>query len=515
MNDTRHVRICFGMTLYNRSDYLPEALESLLNQSYRDFRIIAIDDCSNDATEEVMHAYAKRDDRISYFRNPNHEGMISTWRKAFFKAFETYRPEYFAWASDHDRWDARWLELHIAALDAHPDSVLAYPDAAAINDSGEALDIEIPPFIDTHEKDLLDHLFQVGLHLRGAGYAVYGLFRTDPLLKAGIFRRVILPDRLLLTEISAYGKFFHIPEVLWYRRFLGPVLQLTDVINVQKERLFGRENIPFHIHTPFLSHVVALLVNLVLDQSSRKSLMISRGLILAGLVWEKRRKYIIKEIDRLLSEEISSSFFGQEAKVNPQKYHWLVVLVLVLQLIRDRNLQELGPFYQIAVKALSLPEWSKPIDDAPHPEPGPTQAEDATAEPRLTREERWNPLPLHEVDIKNTVPMPGPKAVWELLEALSRSVARENELQNDLRLNLLKSHKKIESLRRKSLGLKEKVENIRRENEGLKQELEALKEEKELLEAEKNFWKKKGKIGIGCLIGQFIEAIFSKDQEKK
>ena len=507
--------MCFGMTLYNRSDYLPEALESLLNQSYRDFRIIAIDDCSNDATEEVMHAYAKRDDRISYYRNPNHEGMISTWRKAFFKAFETYRPEYFAWASDHDRWEKRWLELHIAALDTHPDSVLAYPDAAAINGSGEALDIEIPPFIDTHEKDLLDHLFQVGLHLRGAGYAVYGLFRTDPLLKAGIFRRVILPDRLLLTEISAYGKFFHIPEVLWYRRFLGPVLQLSDVINVQKERLFGLENIPFHIHTPFLSHVVALLVNLVLDQSSRKSLMISRGLILAGLVWEKRRKYIIKEIDRLLSEEISSSFFGPEAKANPQKYHWLVVLVLVLQQIRDRNLHELGPFYQIAVKALSLPEWSKPIDDAPHSVTGLPQAEDATAGPSLAKEERSPPLCLNEVDITKSVPIPSPQAIWELLEAMSKSVARENALHNDLRLNLSKSHQKIEFLRRKSLALKEKLENIRRENARLKQELEAMKEEKKMLEAEKIFWMKTTKIGIGYKIGKFFEKILTKDQKKK
>lgn len=500
MNVNQHVRMCFGMTLFNRADYIPEALESLLNQSCRDFKIIAIDDCSSDATEEVMRTFIKRDDRISYFRNSTHEGMISTWRKAFFMALEKYRPEFFAWASDHDRWDSRWLESHIAALDAHPDCVLAYSSAAAIDASGKLLDVEIPDYIDTHGLGFVDHLVQVVLNLRGAGYAVYGLFRADSLLKAGVFRHVVLPDRLLLTELAAYGKFVHIPELLWYRRHFEPTLQLSDTINRQRERLFGPHNTPIHTQTPFLSHFVSLLVNLVLDQTSRKSIFISRGLILAGLVWEKRRKHIIKEIDHLVSETPSSPLFDLSAMMNFQRDNWLAVMVLALQLIRERNLKDFSPFYHIAMRIISFKESNQTIIDACDTE-SETSQNKVDDKQRSMMQEIGSSDRSHVFEDSKIKPGLCSQVMWELLKDASMRVARENVLQNDLRLKLFRSKQKAENLREKLVDCKNKLAEIT--------------EEKRLLEAEKKFWEEKARLGTMHKLHKIIEIILTKNLRKK
>src|SRR5688572_1934279 len=61
--------VVLGMTLYNNARHLPEAIESLLAQTHRDFTLILLDDASADETESVARGYAARDARIRYFKH--------------------------------------------------------------------------------------------------------------------------------------------------------------------------------------------------------------------------------------------------------------------------------------------------------------------------------------------------------------------------------------------------------------------------------------------------------------
>jgi glycosyltransferase involved in cell wall biosynthesis len=100
------------MTLYNNARFLPEALESILSQTYPDFHLLMLDDRSSDATAEIAATYAARDRRIRFVRHELREGMIATWRRAFELACGADRAvAYFAWASDHDRWHSDWLRV--------------------------------------------------------------------------------------------------------------------------------------------------------------------------------------------------------------------------------------------------------------------------------------------------------------------------------------------------------------------------------------------------------------------
>ncbi|MCH2321269.1 MAG: glycosyltransferase [SAR202 cluster bacterium] len=57
MNGRTAPQVAFGMTIYNKAQFLPEAIESLLNQTYSDFTIVAVDNASTDASKSIMNVY--------------------------------------------------------------------------------------------------------------------------------------------------------------------------------------------------------------------------------------------------------------------------------------------------------------------------------------------------------------------------------------------------------------------------------------------------------------------------
>jgi len=57
------------MPAYNAEKYVGEAIKSILNQTFRDFEFIIIDDCSTDKTWEIIQEHAKKDNRIIIFKN--------------------------------------------------------------------------------------------------------------------------------------------------------------------------------------------------------------------------------------------------------------------------------------------------------------------------------------------------------------------------------------------------------------------------------------------------------------
>ncbi|MEP6637040.1 MAG: glycosyltransferase, partial [Acidobacteriota bacterium] len=61
-------RLTIGMPLYNNAPSIRRALDSLLAQTFRDFRILISDDGSTDGTADICDEYARRDARITVVR---------------------------------------------------------------------------------------------------------------------------------------------------------------------------------------------------------------------------------------------------------------------------------------------------------------------------------------------------------------------------------------------------------------------------------------------------------------
>ncbi|KKS02247.1 MAG: Glycosyltransferase, group 2 family [candidate division WWE3 bacterium GW2011_GWF2_41_45] len=78
------------MGVYNGEKYLHEAIESVLNQTYRNFEFIIVNDGSTDNTEKIILRYKNKDDRIKYLKNKLNVGQSKTWNLAIDKSRGKY-----------------------------------------------------------------------------------------------------------------------------------------------------------------------------------------------------------------------------------------------------------------------------------------------------------------------------------------------------------------------------------------------------------------------------------------
>ncbi len=207
-----------GVALHNRASHLSEALDSLLGQSFEHFALVLVDDGSTDGTEALALAYERRDPRIRYVRHAERRGMVATWRAAF-EGATAIGATYFAWGSDHDRWHPNWLSTLVATLEGHPEVVLAYPITQRIDPAGALLDKPARQFETFGIADRRTRWTRLSRSdSLAAGDMVYGLIRADALRRAGVFREVLCPDRLLIAELTLQGQIRQVPEALWFRR---------------------------------------------------------------------------------------------------------------------------------------------------------------------------------------------------------------------------------------------------------------------------------------------------------
>src|ERR1051326_2036095 len=91
-------RVSIGLPVYNGQQFLEEAINSLLAQTYSDFELIISDNASTDATEQICRAHAAADPRIRYYRNDKNRGPV--WNLN--RVFELARGELFKWAAHDD-----------------------------------------------------------------------------------------------------------------------------------------------------------------------------------------------------------------------------------------------------------------------------------------------------------------------------------------------------------------------------------------------------------------------------
>ena len=78
------VSIC--MPTYNGEQFVAQAIESALAQSYKDIELLICDDCSSDSTHLIVQKYAKQDRRIVYWRNESRLGLFANYNECMTQA---------------------------------------------------------------------------------------------------------------------------------------------------------------------------------------------------------------------------------------------------------------------------------------------------------------------------------------------------------------------------------------------------------------------------------------------
>jgi glycosyltransferase involved in cell wall biosynthesis len=276
------VRVGIGMFLYNEERYVGEAIASLLEQTYADFELVILDDCSTDRTPEIVERLTRADPRVRFVRNERRMGYGANYLRTFAHARTDNR--YWAWAAGHDRHHPTWLQKMVEALLANPDAVLAYPLTVRISEVGERYSGYPSPRFQTAGMDLRARIAALRDSHYRMGDMIYGLFRVDALKKAGIFPQVLLPDVFLIWRLAQYGQFVQVPEELWFRRFVG-------LFSVQRQRrvMFGRT--PWYAYLPWPLVNTAVLLGGILRPTAWPNA--SNGARLAAAYFSRYWPYVI------------------------------------------------------------------------------------------------------------------------------------------------------------------------------------------------------------------------------
>lgn len=206
-------RVSIGVPVYNCEHFLQQSIGSLLAQTYEDFELVITDNASTDRTEEICRQFMAKDKRVRYFRNEKNLGGPGNFRRVF----SLCRGEYHKWSTADDYWDPTVIEKCVAVLDREPDVVVCYPKTRLVKETGELIEDYDDNFHLQEDSPgarfirILDAVSLCHVHL--------GVIRRAAMIRTSLIGDELSSDFRFLAELSLYGKFFVLPEYLFFRRF--------------------------------------------------------------------------------------------------------------------------------------------------------------------------------------------------------------------------------------------------------------------------------------------------------
>jgi glycosyltransferase involved in cell wall biosynthesis len=131
-------KVTVAIPTYNRASLLKLSLESVLAQDYPDFRVLVLDNASDDETEAVVRSFAEQDGRITYIRNQINIGVLGNWNRAI----ELNTSPYLTILSDDDLMLPGLISESVRALDEHPQVGFSFALVRLIDAKGNLLDLQ-------------------------------------------------------------------------------------------------------------------------------------------------------------------------------------------------------------------------------------------------------------------------------------------------------------------------------------------------------------------------------------
>ncbi len=269
-----------ALTVYNDAEYLAEAMQSIVEQSFKDFTFLVVDDGSTDASPEIIAQFCKQDARIHCITLPQNQGRPTARNVALETAFKAHKEQgvdYLFWMDGDDISLPQRLERQVAFMNSHPNisvqgtAMQCFHEAhhvvktALSHDIAKAQSLWIAPTINATTclrlKDICAQTLRYDVSLaRAEDYA----FWLDMLFTT--------PLRIQNTsEILYHCRYFHRPSNNHYhalasQRLLQALHLPCDVYSAQKHTMLATSDITLCQNLPLqeLMHWANVIYHAVL-----------------------------------------------------------------------------------------------------------------------------------------------------------------------------------------------------------------------------------------------------------
>lgn len=254
-------KVSIVLPTYNGEKYLRESIDSILGQTFRNWELIIVDDCSADGTPEIIEEYCRRDSRIRAIRNKVNQKLPRSLNIGFANAVG----DYLTWTSDDNRYKSRALQLMYDFLEENPGYGLVYCDMDNIDGQGNILSrVSIPPSALYYE-DCVRACF---MYTRAAA-EVTGCYDPDMFL---------VEDYDYWLRINEGFPVGHLPENAYTYRFHGSSLTVTRAWQI-RQQLFRLRKKEFGF----------LLDNI--QGGDREALFLDMWAVEKNWVWKRRDRF--------------------------------------------------------------------------------------------------------------------------------------------------------------------------------------------------------------------------------
>jgi glycosyltransferase involved in cell wall biosynthesis len=212
MSSSASPKVTVGMPVFNGERHVAAAIESILDQTWRDLELVVSDNASTDATPEICQDYARADPRVRYQRLDRNVGSRMNFEIVLSRA----RGQWFKWSGHDDVIRPEFLARCLTRLDHDPGAVLCATDIEVIDDRGEQVGRTLHP-ITIAGRTPHERLRQFFAHPK-VHQTIFGVIRRSALDSTGLFGPWFASDRELLMELALQGRFQRVDELLFLHR---------------------------------------------------------------------------------------------------------------------------------------------------------------------------------------------------------------------------------------------------------------------------------------------------------
>lgn len=115
-------KVSIVLPTYNGSDFIKKSVDSIINQTFEDWELLIVNDCSTDNTLDIAKEYELKDSRIKVIDNKVNQKLPASLNIGFSEA----KSEYLTWTSDDNYYAPNALEKMVKVLDDNKDTGFVY-----------------------------------------------------------------------------------------------------------------------------------------------------------------------------------------------------------------------------------------------------------------------------------------------------------------------------------------------------------------------------------------------------